>query len=148
VNRIAGGFSDTLIADRCVLVADCRYLPGQNPEAVIADVQGVIDTLAREDREFRATLKVLLHGEASQVPADTPLIETLQGAIETVIGRRVPLGGAGSTSDMRFLVNDAGIPMVKFMFPSSETGTNEFETVEDFLNTLRVYSLMLLRMLN
>ena len=147
VNRISGGFSDTLIADRCILVADCRYLPGQDPDRVIADVQGVIDRLAREDPELKASLKVLLHGEACQVGADTPLVETLQGAIETVIGRRVPLGGAGSTSDMRFLVNDAGIPMVKFMFPSSETGTNEFETVEDFLNTWRVYSLMLVRVL-
>jgi acetylornithine deacetylase/succinyl-diaminopimelate desuccinylase-like protein len=148
VNRIAGGFSDTLIADRCTLVADCRYLPGQDPDSVIADVRAVIDTLAAEDPEFRATLRVLLHGEASQVAANTPLVETLQGAIETVIGRRVPLGGAGSTSDMRFLVNDAGIPMVKFMFPSSETGTNEFETIEDFLNTWRVYSLMLVRVLS
>jgi acetylornithine deacetylase/succinyl-diaminopimelate desuccinylase-like protein len=147
VNRIAGGFSDTLIADRCVLVADCRYLPGQDPDAVIADVQRVIDTLGAEDPEFRATMRVLLHGEACQVSPDTPLVETLQGAIETVIGQRVPLGGAGSTSDMRFLVNDAGIPMVKFMFPSSETGTNEFETIEDFLNTWRVYSLMLVRVL-
>jgi acetylornithine deacetylase/succinyl-diaminopimelate desuccinylase-like protein len=147
VNRIAGGFSDTLIADRCVVVVDCRYLPGQDPETVIADVQVVMDRLAREDPEFRAKMKVLLHGEACQVSADTPLVETLQGAIETVIGHRVPLGGAGSTSDMRFLVNDAGIPMVKFMFPSSETGTNEFETIEDFLNTWRVYALMLVRVL-
>jgi acetylornithine deacetylase/succinyl-diaminopimelate desuccinylase-like protein len=148
VNRISGGFSDTLIADRCVLVADCRYLPGQDADVVIGDVQGVIDALARDDPEFRATMRILLHGEACQVSADTPLVETLQGAIETVIGRRVPLGGAGSTSDMRFLVNGAGIPMVKFMFPSSETGTNEFESIEDFLNTWRVYSLMLVRVLS
>ena len=147
VNRIAGGFSDTLIADRCTLIADCRYLPGQDPDDVMADVQGVLDRLAQDDPEFRATLKVLLHGEASQVGPDTPLVETLQGAIQTVIGRRVPLGGAGSTSDMRFLINDGGIPMVKFVFPSSETGTNEFESIEDFLNTLRVYSLMLVRVL-
>ena len=73
-------------ADRCILVADCRYLPGQDPDRVIADVQGVIDRLAREDPELKASLKVLLHGEACQVGADTPLVATLQGAIETVIG--------------------------------------------------------------
>lgn len=147
VNRIDGGFSDTLIADRCVLRVDCRFLPGQDPAHVEQDVRNVVEALAAADPELKAEVQVVLLGEACEVPADAPIIEAVQGAIETVIGHRIPLGGAGSTSDMRFIVNDAGIPMCKFMFPSSETGTNEFETIEDFMNTIRVYALLMLRVL-
>jgi succinyl-diaminopimelate desuccinylase len=144
VNRIDGGFSDTLIADRCVLRVDCRFLPGQDPARVEADVREVVAALQRDDPELRADVSVVLLGEACEVASDEPIVLAIQQAIADTIGHELPLGGAGSTSDMRFLVNDAGIPMCKFMFPSSETGTNEFETIDDFMNTVRVYARLIL----
>jgi acetylornithine deacetylase/succinyl-diaminopimelate desuccinylase-like protein len=144
VNRIDGGFSDTLIADRCVLRVDCRFLPGQDPARVEADVREVVATLQSADPELRADVSVVLLGEACEVAPDEPIVLAIQEAIVATIGHELPLGGAGSTSDMRFLVNDAGIPMCKFMFPSSETGTNEYESIDDFMNTVRVYARLIL----
>jgi acetylornithine deacetylase/succinyl-diaminopimelate desuccinylase-like protein len=133
-----------MIPDRCVLRVDCRILPNQDPEHVIEDVQRVLDDLMAGDPELKAELAVVLRGDPVEVDEGEHVVGAIQSAIRDVIGHDLPLGGVGSTSDMRFIVNNAHIPMCKFMFPTSETGTNENESIEDFLNTVKVYAMLIL----
>ncbi len=61
VNRINAGFSDTICADRCVIRPDCRTLPGQTTELVLADVQRLLDRLHAEDPSFRSEISAVIH---------------------------------------------------------------------------------------
>lgn len=147
VNMISGGFHMAQTADLCTIRCDCRTLPNQSADDVRRDVQRVVDALASEDAELRADVTVTRAEDSVETAADSEIVVATNAAVEEVTGKLLPLGGVGSTSDMRWLVNQAGIPMCKFMFPSTESGTNEFETVEDYLNTIRVYVVLMLNLL-
>ncbi len=147
VNQIWGGFHECMIPDQCVIRCDCRIVPGHKPESVIEDVQRVLTDLMKEDPELRAELAVHRKGRAVEIAPTEPIVAAVQRAVKEVIGHELPLGGAGSTSDMRFIVLDAGIPMLKFMFPTRESGTNEYESIEDFMNTIRVYAVLIVNLL-
>lgn len=147
INRVTGGFSDTLMADRCVTRADCRFLPGQAVEDVLADVGRVLDELRARDPELDVEVTVVRQAPALEVDPDEPIVGAMQRAIRTATERDLPLGGVGSTSDMLWMVNQLGISFCKFMFPTSETGTDEHESVADYLDTVRVNATLMLDLL-
>lgn len=144
VNQISGGQHPAQTAESCIILCDCRTLPGQRTDDVLADVQRVVDACRAADPELRAEVRVVTEAESCGIAPDAPIVAAVQRAVVSVIGHEIPVAGVGSTSDMRWLVNVAGIPTCKFMFPSTETGTNEFETVEDYMNTIRVYAALIL----
>ena len=111
VNRINAGFSDTICADRCVIRSDCRTLPGQTTELVLADVQRLLDRLHAEDPNFRSEISVHIEGTPSSIEPEEPIVKALQRAFEEVMGKPIGIGGVNSTSDGRFLRINAGIPM-------------------------------------
>lgn len=148
VNRIEGGFSDAMVADHCRIIADCRILPNQSPEEAEADVRRTIARLQAADPDLRVEISVRRTARAVEISADEPIVSHVQDAVREVIGHELPLGGVGSTSDMRWIVLDAGIPMCKFMFPSTESGTNEHESIADYMNTIRVYATLIANVLS
>jgi acetylornithine deacetylase/succinyl-diaminopimelate desuccinylase-like protein len=103
--------------------------------------------LRAEDPELVVDVRVAKEAQSVAISPDEPIVRAVQSAVKKVIGHEIPIAGVGSTSDMRWIVNQAGIPMCKFMFPSTESGTNEFETVEDYMNTIRVYATLILDLL-
>jgi succinyl-diaminopimelate desuccinylase len=147
VNQISGGFHPSQMADRCWVRCDCRTLPGQTTEDVIADVRRVIDRLMAEDPELKVDVEVANEAQSVAVSPDEPIVQAVLGAVHEVTGKDIPIGGVGSTTDMRWIVNNAGIPMCKFMFPTTESGTNEHESIQDYLDTIRVYSVLILNQL-
>jgi len=47
-----------IVPDRCSITFDRRLVPTETPEMAVAQIQEIIDRLAAEDPEFRATVKV------------------------------------------------------------------------------------------
>jgi acetylornithine deacetylase/succinyl-diaminopimelate desuccinylase-like protein len=108
----------------------------------------VIEELAKDDPELKADVEIVQRAESVGISPDEPIVLAVQQAVEEVTGSPIPIGGVGSTSDMRYIVNDAGIPMCKFMFPTTESGTNEHESISDYMNTIRVYAVLMLNLLS
>ena len=52
--------------------------------------------------------------EPAEVPADSQFVELLRANVEKVTGQRTPVWGTPYSSDVRNLVNDAGIEAVTF----------------------------------
>lgn len=148
VNRIQGGFSDTICADRCVLRCDCRTLPGQTTEKVLSDVRRVLDRLGAEDPTFRAEVSVHLEGSPSWISPDEPIVKAVQQAYREVMGRPIGVGGVMTTSDARFLRIDAGIPTAKFCLKSHDSGPNEHQSIEDYIHTVKIYCTLALNLLS
>lgn len=148
VNRINGGFSDTICADRCVVRCDCRTLPGQTTEMVLADVNRLIDDLKAEDATFRAEASVRIEGVPSWISPEEPIVKSVQQAYQEVMGEHLSVGGVMTTSDARFLRIDAGIPTAKFCLKSYDSGPNEHESIEDYLNTIKIYCALCFNLLS
>ena len=147
VNRFNAGFSDTICADRCVIRCDCRTLPGQTTDNVLTDVRAVLDRLRAEDPDFRADLSVHIEGSPSTIHPDEPIVQALQRAYEEVRKEPIGIGGVMSTSDARFLRVEAGIPTAKFCLKSFDSGPNEHQNLEDYIDTIKIYATLCLNLL-
>jgi succinyl-diaminopimelate desuccinylase len=146
-NLIEGGVTRNMSADWCKITLDCRYLPRQTPEAIMEDVERVLDGLRRKDPLLRVEARLAHVAHASEIPADSPIVLALKQAIKEVTGRDMPVGGVSSTSDARWLVLNAGIPTAKFEFQDSESGPNEHMAIADYMNTIRTYAVLSLNLL-
>lgn len=49
----------SVIPDKCTATLDRRLLPGETENSVLGPIQALIDRLAREDRDFRAEVKLV-----------------------------------------------------------------------------------------
>ncbi|MGH7265728.1 MAG: M20 family metallopeptidase [Candidatus Rokuibacteriota bacterium] len=45
------------VADHATVLADIRFLPGQTPEAIVADIRRTLDPIARDDPKFRYSVE-------------------------------------------------------------------------------------------
>lgn len=72
--RIEGGFADNIVPDRCDLVLDRRLLPGEDPEAALAELQALLER-ARAGSDVIADL-VEVRGSAAgcETPATAPVV--------------------------------------------------------------------------
>ncbi|MFL5885986.1 MAG: M20 family metallopeptidase, partial [Thermoleophilaceae bacterium] len=71
LGRIMGGDAMNKVPDRCVIDVDVRYLPGQDPRAILAEIEAVPDT----------SVRVVFHRQPANVPRDDPYVVMLAEAV-------------------------------------------------------------------
>jgi succinyl-diaminopimelate desuccinylase len=104
---VRAGVQQNAVPDTCELVVDRRLLPGDTPEEALRELEAVAGGAA--------TVELLHHPFApSEIPADSPLVARLLDTVEAVTGRREPVIGTPYGSDVRNLINDAGMEAVTF----------------------------------
>jgi len=103
LGRIQGGDAVNKVPDACRIDVDVRYLPGQAPEDVLAQIRSLDD---------RAGVEVILERPPAHVPADHPFVRDLLDAA----GRQEPssasVGRDGASDAVAFL--EVGVPAVEF----------------------------------
>lgn len=103
LGRIVGGDAVNKVPDSCVIDVDVRYLPGQDPEAVLASVKELPDCLVHK----------VFHRPPAIVDRHDPYVAALAhsvangGPIE-----RISVGRDGASDAISFLA--AGVPAVEF----------------------------------
>jgi succinyl-diaminopimelate desuccinylase len=103
LGRIQGGDALNKVPDRCQMAVDIRYLPGQDPGEILAQVREIAD--ARVTRTF-------IHPPVSVEPSD-PYVRALRDAVSrSVEGKPLSVGRDGASDAAAFL--SAGIPAVEF----------------------------------
>jgi succinyl-diaminopimelate desuccinylase len=103
LGRIAGGDAVNKVPDRCTMDVDVRYLPGQEPSEILAQVTAIPAV---------AVLRTF-----SRVPAMVPRTNVYVRALREAVGRStrgeaLGVGRDGSSDAISFL--EAGIPAVEF----------------------------------
>lgn len=103
LGRIQGGDAVNKVPDHCRLDIDVRYLPGQSPDDVLAQILSL---------EPRARIEVLLERPPADVSPDHLMVQTLLAAA----GRHEPsatsVGRDGASDAVAFL--EVGVPAVEF----------------------------------
>lgn len=103
LGRIAGGDAFNKVPDQCEMVVDVRYLPGQDPGAILADVRAMDDV----------TVTRTLMRAPAYVSRSNPYVRALRDAIaRTLDDEAVSVGRDGASDAISFL--EAGIPAVEF----------------------------------
>ncbi len=103
LGRIQGGDALNKVPDRCQMAVDIRYLPGQDPEEILAQIREIPD--AKVTRTF-------LHPPV-MVSRSDPYVQALRDAVSrSVEGKALSVGRDGASDAAAFL--SAGIPAVEF----------------------------------
>jgi succinyl-diaminopimelate desuccinylase len=103
LGRVIGGDAINKVADTCVIDVDVRYLPGQDPEEILAAVRALPDT----------TVTTLFHRPPAIVEPSNPLVRALADAVERRTGTPcISVGRDGASDAVSFIT--AGVPAVEF----------------------------------
>jgi succinyl-diaminopimelate desuccinylase len=104
LGRIIGGDAVNKVPDACFIDVDIRFLPGQDPAAIQAEIEALPDT-----RVVKAFKRAPIHVERSN-----RYVQTLAEAIATVadIGDKLSVGRDGTSDAISFI--EAGVPAVEF----------------------------------
>ncbi|HEX5147171.1 MAG TPA: M20/M25/M40 family metallo-hydrolase, partial [Conexibacter sp.] len=103
LGRIEGGDVFNKVPDRCEMVVDVRYLPGQDAGAILAQVRALPDV----------TVVNTLTRAPAHVARTNPYVRALRDAVGREIdGEALSVGRDGASDAISFL--QAGIPAVEF----------------------------------
>ncbi|MEP4887173.1 MAG: acetylornithine deacetylase/succinyl-diaminopimelate desuccinylase family protein, partial [Alphaproteobacteria bacterium] len=80
------GFPSALVADRCRVVLDRRYLIEEDEAAVRAEVVEILDRLSAERQAFEYELRDIWSVPPTLTEPDSPLVRALDRNIERVLG--------------------------------------------------------------
>jgi succinyl-diaminopimelate desuccinylase len=101
--RINGGDAFNKVPDRCEMDVDIRYLPGQDPGAILAQIRALPDTEIVRCSTWPPAV----------VPRNNPFVVALRTAVGRFTGgETMSVGRDGASDAITFL--EAGIPAVEF----------------------------------
>jgi len=104
LGRITGGDAVNRVPDACTIDLDIRYLPGQDPDEILAAVNAIENT----------EVVHVFHREPIVVSRDEPHVKVLAEAVSktTPVQDSIAVGRDGTSDVISFL--NAGIPGVEF----------------------------------
>jgi succinyl-diaminopimelate desuccinylase len=149
VNIVRGGMKENVVPDRCTITMDIRYPPGvhyqqlrEQIDAAIRQAQAEFPDLGQVDVELTNIAR------PSFINPEEPLVLYMRRAAAEVQGREVGARGMLATSDSRWILLDAGIPIVNFsMGNDSGHRPNEWAGIDDLIANTKIYALITLLLL-
>jgi acetylornithine deacetylase len=105
---IAGGAEFSTYPDRCLLQAERRTIPGESPDEVEAELQELLDRLARADPQFEGSLRTVAARRPFEVDPGEEIVRLVgvQAGADEVVGESYWTDAA--------LIAERGVPTVVF----------------------------------
>ena len=108
---LSGGTGLSTYAPSSTVKIERRTVPGETEAQAVAEIQNIVDRLAAEDPDFRATVRPFFVRDPFEVAPDAPIVRAVDRAASTVLGR--PARHIGDTPWMdAALLQAAGIETV------------------------------------
>ncbi len=112
VTGFDAGTKENVVPERARITLDRRFVPGETGEVIDREVDDLLSTVAADHDVDVSWDHVDIVADASKVPADCELAETLRSNAVDVAGVDPVPWGFPATTDLRNLVNDAGMEAV------------------------------------
>lgn len=146
---IKGGTQPSSVADSCIIQIDRRYLPEENVESVIKEYQDIIDTISKEDPEFKAEI-IRMDSNLMDEFDHAPLIAQPDSDIaKTVYGVLKDFNKKEPNIEKRRGWTDAGVLSTYGKIPTVVTGPGDLKyshakdekiPVIDLINYVEIYT--------
>jgi len=112
---VHAGVKENAVADRCELLLDRRLLPGETIDGELEELRRRLGDVQAEDSGFDCDVtRFELGFEPAEIPVDSPFAQSVADAMREVTGARGEIWGTPFSSDVRNLVNDAGMEAITF----------------------------------
>jgi acetylornithine deacetylase/succinyl-diaminopimelate desuccinylase-like protein len=141
------------VQDRCELGLDRRLLPGEDPDAAVAEIAKVASTMTDfADPVSGKTFEIAVEKGAvmhpSLVTEDSPVVKLLKDGCQAMLGR-VPNGFYGQSAHDQGYLNAVGIPTVNFGSGEERFAHTDLDmaSVDKSFDAAKVYAWMIARYL-
>ncbi len=112
---VQGGVVPNAVSDFIDLYVDRRLIPGETVDGEVAEIRRRLITARPDGSQIGIEVDVAYNRfEPAEIPVDAPVVNHLLESTEKVLGAPAEVYGAPYSSDVRNLVNDAGISAVNF----------------------------------
>ena len=112
---VQGGVVPNAVSDFIDLYVDRRLIPGETVDGEVAEVRRRLNAAKPDGSQIGVEVDVAYNRfDPAEIPVDAPIVNHLLKSTETVLGTPAEVYGAPYSSDVRNLVNDAGISAVNF----------------------------------
>lgn len=115
VTMMSAGAEHNAVPDSCELTIDRRLIPGEKSATVEDELRTVIaEAIAQHPGLTAELIPIHYPFEAAEVPSESPFVQLVQRAVHQVTGTPSQICGTPYGSDVRNLVNDAGMEAITF----------------------------------
>jgi succinyl-diaminopimelate desuccinylase len=112
---VKGGVKENAVPDYCELVLDRRLLPGETVEGEMDALRSRLEEITSSDPDFEFEISRFPNAfEPAEIDRDSHFAKHVLAAVEEVTGAPTEIYGTPYASDVRNLVNDAGMEAVTF----------------------------------
>jgi succinyl-diaminopimelate desuccinylase len=108
INTIAGGKAMNVVPDKCSIGIDIRTLPGQDHQAIVADLEKICAKLRADNKEFEAAVSIHRQMQSMETDSDCDFVKDFCSVIGTDKTKAV-----GYTTDGPYFAS-LGSPVVIF----------------------------------
>ena len=111
---VHAGVKENMVPDQCEIAIDRRLLPGESATEDAAHLAECLERLRATNASLDFELATSFLVEPAEIASSSRFVQQVLQAVEDVTGERHDVWGAPFGSDVRNLVNDAGIEAVTF----------------------------------
>jgi len=140
VTMIQGGTKENVIPESCWVILDRRINPEEQVDTVEDEIRSILGGLASEDHDFRYNLERTTVYDSAEIPTDAFLARVVRKHAARIGGiSQEPYGTLFST-DVRNLINDAGMEAITFGpgEPNQPHTFNESIAIDDVVTCIKV----------
>ncbi|MDR7513113.1 MAG: M20/M25/M40 family metallo-hydrolase, partial [Armatimonadota bacterium] len=101
-----------VMAGEAQVTVDVRTIPGQDHAALVEALRAAAARAAAPDAGVSAAVELVEDRPWTETPADAPVVQALERAVRTALGREPAYGGVPGSTDGTFLHAWAGLPVV------------------------------------
>jgi acetylornithine deacetylase len=145
VGQFQSGSYNSAFPDSCLLKGSLATVPGENSDQVKADFVNFVQTRSAEQSPWlkEHPPEVIFTGyfaEPSSIPVESPIVQTLCGNFEKILGQKPAVSGREGAADIRFMNRYGNTPTVIFGPGRTEQmhANNEWVEVKDYINSVRI----------
>jgi len=106
-----------IVPDRCSVHIDRRFLPGETPDEIVAQIRELIEVTRRRNPDFRAEVEIPRVFPHLWCPPEEPVVAALKSARTAVMGSEGPVG--------RWLFGTDGAYIAAFGVPCAGFGPGD-----------------------
>jgi acetylornithine deacetylase len=145
IGQFESGTYHSAFPDSCLLKGSIATVPGESSQQVKAEFVRFVTGGAAKAHPWMKEHppEVVFTGyfaEPSEIPVDSPIVQSLCRNYEAVLGRKPPITGRQGAADIRHMNTYGDTPTVIFGPGMTEQmhANNEWVAVEDYINAVKV----------
>jgi acetylornithine deacetylase len=147
IGAFSAGNYPSSFPDSCLLKGSIGTVPGEDHEGV---KQSLVDQVARAAasdpwmKDHPPIVRFVGYdAQASEIPQDHPVVQTLMNSYRAVVGRAPEVSGRQGAADTRFLNQYGNTPTVIFGPGSTSVmhATDEYVSIDDYITAIKILAL-------